>query len=109
MKISELVKLIPDEGIVLIEFPGYGGPYRSPGVCLPSQVNSDDTVIESDYPRRTVPVDQFKEQMLDHNQDGQVQLYMNDPHFGKPAYHSLNQVRLHKRGVVLIAGKVLAT
>jgi hypothetical protein len=108
MKTGELVKLIPGKGIVLIEFPDIGGPFRSPGNVV-DLVTTEDTIIEANYPRDEVPVDQFKEMLLGQPQDGQVQVYLDDPHFGPAAYYAVPKVRLHQRGIALLAGKVIAT
>ena len=66
---------------VLIEFPDTGGPFRSPGDVV-DLIGTDDTIIEASYPRAEVPANQFKEILRGQPQDGQVQLYLNDPHFG---------------------------
>ena len=108
MKVSELIKVVPDKGLVLIEFPDTGGPFRSPGDVV-DLIGTDDTIIEASYPRAEVPANQFKEILRGQPQDGQVQLYLNDPHFGPAAYYAVHQVRFHDRGVALVAGEVITT
>ncbi len=109
---SDLVKQLQgfgkDADKVLIEFPNEGGPYRSPGDLVPL-IGTDDIIIETVYPRNDTIVRDFFIELMKFQPNGRVQLFLNQGGSHPVAYYDISAIRLHERGVVIIAGGIIAT
>jgi hypothetical protein len=97
-----------DADKVLIEFPKEGGPYRSPGDLVPL-IGTNDVIIETVYPRNDTIVRDFFDKLMEYPAEGNVQLFINQGGSHPVGYYTIGGIRIHERGIVLIAGEVIAT
>ncbi len=109
---SDLIRQLDESdkptGLVLVEFPKEGGPYRSPGDLVPL-IGTSDTIIETVYPRNHMAVHDLFVELTEHPLDGRVQLFLNQGGSHPVAYYDIGAIRLNERGVVLVAGGIIAT
>ena len=103
---GELVKRLQgfgkDADRVLIEFPKVGGPYYSPGDIV--QGLEGDMIIETDYPRTDLTVRDFFIKLMQCPDDREVRLFLNQGGSHPIAYYNIGGIRIHERGIVLVAG-----
>ena len=93
---------------VLVEFPNEIGPYHSPGDIVPL-VGTDDVIIETVYPRNNMAVYDLIIELREQPFNGRVQLFLNQGGSHPIAYYEIRAIRLHERGVVLVAGELIST